>query len=187
MVLLSSVWTRCERHNSRDGWTHGSTGHVLGELDQRDPAEILLLPEPDFRQTPQISEPSAAWMRFTKEKKMWGRTHACCSLVNSLFMNNNVELCTQCTDTSRADMRETSVTFGARSFTDVCGCGLLTIDLCSGAGFPECCILQVIIPVDRWEDFTGLHHAVTLERHRNETHVVTTRLEHSLFWREAFW
>uniref|UniRef100_A0A673HW96 Exocyst complex component n=1 Tax=Sinocyclocheilus rhinocerous TaxID=307959 RepID=A0A673HW96_9TELE len=37
-------------------------------------------------------------------------------------------------------MGETSVTFGARPFTDACGCGLLRIYLCSGVGFPECCI-----------------------------------------------
>ncbi len=37
-------------------------------------------------------------------------------------------------------MGETSVTFGARPFTDACGYGLLRIYLCSGVGFPECCI-----------------------------------------------
>nr|XP_055057374.1 uncharacterized protein LOC129441711 isoform X2 [Misgurnus anguillicaudatus] len=36
---------------------------------------------------------------------------------------------------------------------------------------------QVIIPVDIWEGLTGLHHAITLERQRNETHVVTAHFE----------
>ncbi len=38
---------------------------------------------------------------------------------------------------SRAYMGETSVTFGARPFTDACGYGLLRIYLCSGVGFQE--------------------------------------------------
>ncbi len=38
---------------------------------------------------------------------------------------------------SRAYMGETSVTFGARPFTDACGYGLLRIYLCLGVGFQE--------------------------------------------------
>ncbi len=36
---------------------------------------------------------------------------------------------------------------------------------------------QVIIPVDIWEGLTGLHHAITLERQRNEMHVATAQFE----------
>lgn len=31
--------------------------------------------------------------------------------------------------------------------------------------------------MDIWEGLTGLHHAITLERQRNETHVVTAQFE----------
>ncbi|KAI7806118.1 hypothetical protein IRJ41_000277, partial [Triplophysa rosa] len=36
---------------------------------------------------------------------------------------------------------------------------------------------QVIIPVDIWEGLTGLHHAISLEMQRNETHVATAQFE----------